>query len=144
MNINQWAITTNQQVPHEVNWTLATVQRFLQLFVLHVIFCLYWWAGFRIRITLMRIPVRIQLFTLLRILIQLFTSVQFRIWILLLNKVMRICERWTTDPPGLHFESPRLHFEHPLPSTAPVWALITPEFWLYCGSGSSFSLKSGS
>ena len=71
-------------------------------------FFVYSWAGFRGRITLMRI--RIQLFTLLRIWIQLFTSMRIRTWILLLIKVMRNCNHWNTDPPGLHFEHPRLHF----------------------------------
>jgi len=50
----------------------------------------------------MRIRIRIQLFTSMKILI-------------LLLKVMRICDHWPTDPPDLHFESPRLHFERPGP-----------------------------
>jgi hypothetical protein len=33
----------------------------------------------------------------------------FRIRILLVIKVMRICDHWSTDPPRLHFESPRPH-----------------------------------
>jgi hypothetical protein len=53
-------------------------------------------AGLRIRVTLLRI--RIQLFTLMRI------------RILLIIKMMRICDYWSTDPPGLHFEPPCLHF----------------------------------
>ncbi len=30
-----------------------------------------------------------------------------------LSKVIRIYEHWSTDPPGLHIKSPRLHFEYP-------------------------------
>jgi hypothetical protein len=57
------------------------------------------------------IPVRIKLFTLIRI----------QIRILLLIKGMRICEHWSTEPRRLHLGlqdsivsvhgSPRLHFE---------------------------------
>jgi hypothetical protein len=36
---------------------------------------------------------------------------QMRIRILLLVKVMRICDLWSTDLPGLQFEPPRLHCE---------------------------------
>ncbi len=66
---------------------------------------------------------------------------------------MRICDHWSTDPLGLHFEPPRLRLEPPWllfeclrPSTAPFRASKAPEFCLYCGSGSrpSFSLKCGS
>ncbi len=45
----------------------------------------------------------------MRIRIQLFTSMRIRI---LLIKVMLICDRWHTDPPGLHLSvhgPPRLH-----------------------------------
>ncbi len=38
--------------------------------------------------------------------IRLFTMM--RLQILLLIKVMRICDHWYTDPPGLHFEPQRL------------------------------------
>jgi hypothetical protein len=51
-------------------------------------------AGLRIRITLMRI--RIQLFPLMRIQIQL------------LFKVPGIFHYWSIDPPGLHFEPLKL------------------------------------
>jgi hypothetical protein len=63
--------------------------------------------------TLLQIQIRIQMFTLIRIRIQLFTSMQIRIQlftlmcirilILLLIKAMRICNHWSTGPPGLHF-----------------------------------------
>jgi hypothetical protein len=46
-------------------------------------------AGFRIRIILARI--RIKIFTLMRIRIQLFTSIRIRI--LLFMKLMRICDQ---------------------------------------------------
>jgi hypothetical protein len=55
-------------------------------------------AGSRIRITLLRIR------------IQLFTSVR----ILLLIKVMRVCDHWPTDPPSSIFSvhgPPRFHIE---------------------------------
>ncbi len=45
--------------------------------------------------------------TLMRIWIQLFTWMRIRI--LLLIKVMAICNHWSTDPPRLHFEPPGLH-----------------------------------
>jgi hypothetical protein len=53
--------------------------------------------GLRIRITLMRI--RIQLFTFNTDPDSAFHLMRTRI--LLLNKVMQICDRWSTDP-GLH------------------------------------------
>ncbi len=40
--------------------------------------------------------------------------------ILLLVKVMQICDHWYTDPPGLHFEPPRLHCERQQLSIAPL------------------------
>ncbi len=58
-------------------------------------------------ITLIRI--RIQLSTLMLILVQLFTLK--RIWILFYIKIMRICNHWPTKPPGLQFKPPSLHFE---------------------------------
>ncbi len=68
-----------------------------------------WYAG-------MRIQIRIPLFTLMRIRVQIFTFMQ--ILILLLVKVTRIWDQWSTDPPEFHFEPsilhckrPRLHFE---------------------------------
>ncbi len=89
---------------------------------------IYAWSGFRIRITLMPIRIRITLFTLMRIRIQLFTSIRIRI--LLLIKVMGICDHWPTDSPGLQFEPPSLHFEHPGPSTAPFfWSLESHWIW---------------
>jgi hypothetical protein len=55
-------------------------------------------SGLRIRITLM----------LFRI--QLFTSVRILIGVLLLIKVMGICNHhWSIGPSGLHFEPPGLH-----------------------------------
>jgi hypothetical protein len=46
-----------------------------------------------------------------------------------------------TDPPGHHFEPPRLHCERPRLSKAPLWASKALELWLQCGfaSRSSFS-----
>jgi hypothetical protein len=41
------------------------------------------------------------------------------IQILLLIKEIRIYDHCPTDPPALHFEPLRLHFERPRPSTAP-------------------------
>ncbi len=61
-----------------------------------IIFC----AGLRIRIILMR--TRSHLLTLMGI----------RIRILLLIKVMGICDHCSTDIPGFHFQHPRLHCEH--------------------------------
>ncbi len=60
--------------------------------------------------------IRIQLYTLMRTLtrIQLFTSMLIRILI----KVMRICDHWPTDPPGLHFGPPGLYCERLRTSTA--------------------------
>jgi hypothetical protein len=60
----------------------------------------------RIRITLMRIRIRFQLFTLMQIRVQIFTLMQ--ILILHLVKVMRKCDHclMSTDPPELHFEPP--------------------------------------
>jgi hypothetical protein len=49
----------------------------------------------------MWIRVRIKLFTLMRI------------RILLLNKVMQICDHWSPGTLGLHFEPPALHCERP-------------------------------
>ncbi len=51
--------------------------------------------------------IRIQLFTLMRIRIQLFTLVRIRI--LCLIKVMEICDCWPTDPTVPHFEPSGLH-----------------------------------
>ncbi len=49
--------------------------------------------------------------TFMRIRNQLFTSMRIRI--LLLIKVMEICDHWSVDRPGLHFEPPSLNFEPP-------------------------------
>ncbi len=46
-----------------------------------------------------------------------------RIWLLLLIKVLRICD----------------YFERQRPSMAQYWAFKAPEFWIQCESGSSFS-----
>ncbi len=56
----------------------------------------------------------------LRIRIQLFTLMRVRVRILLLIKVIRICDHRCTGPPGLHFEPPRLH--------ADLWGL-DPQPW---------------
>jgi hypothetical protein len=63
----------------------------------------------------MRVRIWIQLLTLMRIQIriQLFTLIQMQTQILLLKKMMRICNAWSIDPPGLHFEPPGLHNERP-------------------------------
>jgi hypothetical protein len=61
---------------------------------------------------------RIQLIILIRIRIQLFTSMRILIRILLLIKVMEISDRWSIDPPGLHCEAPVLYWERLRPSTA--------------------------
>ncbi len=54
-------------------------------------------------------------------------------------KVIKICDHWPADPPGLHFEPPRLHFERPWLQFEPK----APEFRLKCWSGFSFSLLCG-
>ncbi len=59
---------------------------------------------------------------------QLFTLMRVRILILLLVKVMRICDQWFTAPPVLHFEPPCLHCERPLPSMAPFWVSLNLNF----------------
>ncbi len=78
-------------------------------------------------------------------LIQLFTIMRIRIQLLYFNADPDPAHQgdanlslrpWPTDPPGLHFEPPRLHFG--------VHGSKAPEFWLECGSGSSFSLWCGS
>jgi hypothetical protein len=74
-------------------------------------------AGLRICITFLTI--RIQLFTLMRIRIQLYPGTLLWIRILLLIKVMGICD---IDPPGLHFEPPGLHCERPRPFTILFYA----------------------
>jgi hypothetical protein len=58
----------------------------------------------------------------MRIRNHLFTFMRVRI--LLLIKVLRICDHGSTKPPGLHFEPPRLHCERPGPSTAHTEPLI--------------------
>jgi hypothetical protein len=47
----------------------------------------------------------------MRIRIQLFTLMQIRIQ--LLFRIMGICDHWSVDPPGLHFEPSGLHCERP-------------------------------
>ncbi len=56
---------------------------------------------------------------LMRIRIQFFTSMRIRT--LLLNEVMRICDRWSTDPPGLH-----LRLQAP-----PLWLHLHGPLWLH-------------
>jgi hypothetical protein len=46
-----------------------------------------------------------------RIRILLFTLMRIQNRIVHLICVMQICDHWATDPPGLHLEPPRLHFE---------------------------------
>jgi hypothetical protein len=46
----------------------------------------------------------------MRIRIQLFALMRIRI--LLLIKVIKVCDHWSIDPPGLHFEPPCLHGVH--------------------------------
>ncbi len=53
-------------------------------------------------------------------------------WILLLIKVLEICDHWHTDPPRLHFE----------PSW--LWCGSGSPFWFWCVSGSGLLLWSGS
>jgi hypothetical protein len=60
----------------------------------------------------MRIRTRINLFTLMRIRIQL------------LLKVRGICDHQSIDPPGLHFEPLGLHCERPRPSTRLYFELL--------------------
>ncbi len=80
-------------------------------------------SGFRIRMTLMRIRIWIQLFTSMQIRIQIFVSMRIRFRILLLIEVMRICDHTCLQnlqgsifrlhastvsfhgPPKLHFEN---------------------------------------
>jgi hypothetical protein len=58
-----------------------------------------------------------------RIRIQLFTLMRIRI--LLFIKVMQICDRWSTDHPGLYFEPLRLHCERSRPCTAQFLSLLS-------------------
>jgi hypothetical protein len=71
--------------------------------------------GLRIRITLVRIRILLLTSMPIRIRIQIVTSMQIRI--LLLKKVIGICDHCSIhpqglpfDPPGLHFDPPGLHF----------------------------------
>ncbi len=66
-------------------------------------------SGLRILITLMRIRIRNQFFTLTRI----------RILLMFLIKVMQIFNHWSADLSRLYLEPPRLHSQ---PSTAPFLA----------------------
>jgi hypothetical protein len=76
----------------------------------------------RIRITLMRI--RIQLFTVMRIRMEM----------------MGICENWSIDSPGLHFDPQSLHSrERSLPSTALYFEPLKLPNLTISGSGSNFS-----
>jgi len=54
--------------------------------------------------------------------------IRLRIWILLLIKVIRICDHWSTDSQGFHFEPPRLHCKCSRPSTTPFLISKAPEF----------------
>jgi hypothetical protein len=47
---------------------------------------------------------------------------QIRIQILLLIKVIRICAHWSTNPPGLRFEPPRLFVS----VQCPAWIHVEP------------------
>ncbi len=91
-------------------WIRMTFVRIrIQLFIL-----------IRIQIQLFTL-IRIQLFTLIRIRIQRLTLMWIRFRILLLVKVVRICNHWPTDPPGLYFVA----------STPPFWAstVLHGPFW---------------
>ncbi len=44
---------------------------------------------------------------------RLFILLRIQMRMLLLIKVMQICDYWSTGPPGLHCKPPRLHFERP-------------------------------
>jgi hypothetical protein len=63
-----------------------------------------------------------------RIRIRFFTLMRIQIWILLLIKVMRISDYWSTDPPRLYLEPPRLHCELLRPSTPPFWSFKALNF----------------
>ncbi len=83
--------------------------------------------------------------TLTRIRIRRFyTLMHIRIRILLLIKRMQFRGHWSTDPPQLYFERPRLCCEHPLPYMAKFWASTAPKFLLWCGSGFGFPKWCGS
>jgi hypothetical protein len=47
------------------------------------------------------------------------TLMQIRIRIVLLIKVMQICDHWSSEPSVLHHKHPRLYCESQRPSTAP-------------------------
>ncbi len=67
--------------------------------------------------------------------------------ILLLIKVMQICDHWSTDFPQFHFERPRLHLWASTTLHSFIfWAATAPKFWVLCGcgSGSGFLLCFGS
>ncbi len=53
------------------------------------------------------------------------TFLSMRIRILLLIKVMQICDYWSTDP-----EPRRLHWERSRPFLAPFWVSQAPKIWL--------------
>jgi hypothetical protein len=59
--------------------------------------------------------------------------------ILLLINVMQIFNPFSTDPPGLHFKPPRLHFERPRSPRLHFERLKPLYFLLKCGSVSSLS-----
>ncbi len=63
-----------------------------------------------------------------------------RIWILLLNKVMRICYHWSTDPSWPHFDLYGTSRKCFCTILALFWASTAPEFRLWCGFGSGFWL----
>ncbi len=79
---------------------------------------------------MIRIRIRIPLFTLTQIQIRLFPL--FGIRILLLIKVTRFCDHWplVTDILRLHFEPPRLRCELPRLFVALFWTSTDPEFLL--------------
>jgi hypothetical protein len=80
----------------------------------------------RIRISLfilsrIRIRTGFSLFILTRIRIRLFTLMGIWIWILLLNKVMRISDHWSKDPPWLDFE----HYASVVSVHGPPWLYLS-------------------
>jgi hypothetical protein len=91
--------------------------------------------GFRIRITWMWIRIQFFTFLLMLIHIKLFTSIRYG------SGSCYTLKWWKSSTTGLQLKPPRLHFSRPRPSTAPLWALKAPKFWLLRRSGSSFSLS---
>ncbi len=88
--------------------------------------CMVFWAGLRIRLTLMWIRFWISLFNLMWVRIRIFTLLRIRI--LLFVKVFRICDPRPTDPPiaifSLHASIVSID-DHPW---LQFWA-STPQLW---------------